>query len=98
MLALGHEIHVMMRRIRKGQLNYNSIVPTTIKIFSDPLGIIAEYEKSGFPIGNLYKLQGPAIVVLLEIAVEGLSLGIVDIVAPADMHGYGFRRCRDLLG
>ena len=91
-------MHVMMWSIGKGQVYDDSIVPTAVKIFSDPLGIIAEYEKSGFPIGNLYKLQGPAIVVLLEIAVEGLSLGIVDIVAPADMHGYGFRRCRDLLG
>ena len=89
-------MHVMMWSIGKGQVYDDSIVPTAVKIFSDPLGIIAEHEQPGFSIKIFYGLQCFAIIILLEIAMEGLSLRIIDIVTPADVYRYRFRRLRDL--
>lgn len=55
-LAQAHKVHIVVRRIGKGQVYDDSIVPTAGKIFSDPMGIVAEYEKSGFSTGILYEL------------------------------------------
>lgn len=87
-----------MWSIGKAQVYEDSIVPTAVKVFSDPLRIIAEYEKICFSTRIFYGLQCLAIIILLEIAMEGLHLGIIDIVAPADVYRYGFWRCRDLPG
>ena len=98
MAALRHEVHVVLWHLRKAKVHNFCIMPTAIKMFLHPLRIVAEQKYSAIAHHSGYVVQGTGIILCPWHTMEGLHLGIADIISPTDMQGNGVGTVTDTLG